>query len=70
LATRGKILALAAVVAAGVALSAAASSPAPLAPCKSSFAVLHNDRVGALAIPKGQYYMTPVGLDCAAASEL
>jgi hypothetical protein len=57
-------------VAAVVALSAAATSPAAVARCKSSFAVLHNDRVGALAIPKGQYYMTPVGLNCVAASEL
>ena len=69
-ARHAKILSLALVVAAIVGLSAAPSAPAAVARCKSSFAVLHNDSVGALSIPKGQYYLTPVGLNCAAASEL
>jgi hypothetical protein len=70
LAPRAKIVALTAVAAAVVGLSAAASSPAAVARCKSSFTVLHNDSVGALSIPKGQYYLTPMGLNCATASEL
>jgi hypothetical protein len=68
--SRAKILCLSLAVAAVVALSAAPTSPAAVARCRSSFAVLHNDRVAALSIPKGQYHLTPVGLNCAAASEL
>jgi hypothetical protein len=70
LSARAKILSLSVIVAAVVGMSAAASSPADVARCKTSFTVLHNDRVGALQIPKGQYFMTPVGLNCVAASEL
>lgn len=68
---RPKLLSIALVVAATVvALSMPTSSPAAVARCKSSFAVLHNDRVGSLSVPKGQYQLTPVGLNCVAASEL
>jgi hypothetical protein len=70
LATRPKIVCLALVLAAIVGLSGPASTPAAVARCKSSFAVLHNDRVGSLSIPAGQYNLTPVGLNCVAASEL
>jgi hypothetical protein len=70
LAFRGKILTLAAVAAAAAAMGAASPAPAAVARCKSSFTVLHKDRVGALAIPKGQYHLTPVGMNCVTASQL
>jgi hypothetical protein len=70
LATRTQIALLALTAAAAVAFSAPTAAPAAVARCKSSFAVLHNDRIGALSIPAGQYYLTPVGLNCVTASEL
>ena len=70
MATRPKIVCLALVVCAIVGFTTSASSTAAVARCASSFTVLHNDRVGALSIPAGQYYLTPVGLSCATASEL
>jgi hypothetical protein len=70
LSTRVKILSVALFLSVIVALSVPSGAPAAVARCKSSFAVLHNDSVGALTIPKGQYYLTPVGLNCATASEL
>jgi hypothetical protein len=53
-----------------VGLTASASTSAAVARCKSSFTVLHNDRVGSLSIPAGQYNVTPVGLSCVTAAEL
>ena len=38
--------------------------------CPATFTVLHNDRVGTLAIPAGPYTLNPTGLSCANASRL
>jgi hypothetical protein len=54
-----------------VAPAATASAQAPTA-CPSTFAVLHDDRIGALALPAGNYTITvtdPARLSCAAASD-
>jgi hypothetical protein len=67
---RPRTICIALVLSAIVGLTTSASSSAAVARCTSSFAVLHNDRVGALSIPAGQYYFTPVGLSCATSSEL
>ena len=42
------------------------------ATCPGTFQVLHNDRVGALRIPKGRYTLTPLGgrVTCKTASSL
>ena len=69
MATRPKIVCLALVMCAILGFTTSPSTTAAVARCTSSFTVLHNDRVGALSIPAGQYYLTPVGLSCAPASE-
>jgi hypothetical protein len=38
--------------------------------CPATFTVLHNDRVGAVSIPRGSYFIQPTGLTCATASSL
>ena len=53
------------------ALAAPASAQTPAA-CPSTFAVLHDDRIGALALPQGSYTITvldPAQLSCAAAAD-
>ena len=53
------------------AVPAAASAQTPTA-CPSTFAVLHDDRIGALALPAGNYTITvtdPALLSCAAAAD-
>lgn len=66
---------IAAILAASALLWAAAAPPAQAAPaeCAGTFRVLHNDRIGQLSLPKGQYTITvknAARLSCAAASKL
>jgi hypothetical protein len=63
-----------ALVAAAATLGLFAPSQALAAPadCPSTFAVLHDDRIGELAVPQGSYRLTvldPSRLSCAAASD-
>jgi uncharacterized spore protein YtfJ len=70
--TRSLLLAFAVLSAAVLASPAAANAQAPAA-CPATFEVLHDDTVGALYLPKGNYAITllDVGaLSCAAASDL
>lgn len=60
-------LAVAAVLA--LAAPAAAQEPAT-ADCPSTFHVLHDDRIGQISLPEGQYRVTVTGLSCPAASDL
>jgi hypothetical protein len=58
-------------VLAALALAAApsvASAQVPAA-CPSTFTVLHDDSIGALAVPAGHYQLTATGISCAAASD-
>jgi hypothetical protein len=63
------LLALAALIA----LASAPRAEAAKAACGSTFSVLHNDRIGALKLPSGQYDITliqPQRITCARASHL
>ena len=65
----GALLALAA----AFALATASRADAANARCGASFSVLHNDRIGALKLPAGQYDITliqPDRITCARASHL
>lgn len=66
---------LGAAVAALVALTAVPGIAAPgprasAATCPGTFTVLHNDHIGAVAFPAGQYRVARNQLSCAAASQL
>lgn len=59
------------VAVASLVVAASNSSPAAAgARCPATFTVLHNDRVGAVSIPRGAYFLQPSGLTCATASSL
>ena len=63
------LLALAAVIA----LTSASRAEASKAQCGATFSVLHNDRIGTLRVPAGQYDITliqPQRITCARASHL
>jgi hypothetical protein len=62
------LLALAVLAAAALALPAAPASAATR--CPATFDVLHDDHVGAMSLPAGQYTVTVTGLGCAGASKL
>jgi hypothetical protein len=49
--------------------SHAATAQAPTA-CPGTFTVLHNDRVGPMAVPRGAYSVRTTGVSCASASTL
>lgn len=49
-------------------LAAPARAQTPAA-CPATFAVLHDDRVGALALPAGDYTLTVTGIACADAAD-
>jgi hypothetical protein len=49
---------------------ASGSRAATGARCPATFTVLHNDRVGAVSIPRGSYFLNANGLSCATASSL
>lgn len=56
-----------------MALSTASPAQAAKAQCGSTFSVLHNDRIGSLKLPAGQYDITlvnPNRITCARASHL
>ena len=68
-ATLATLLALAALLA----LVSAPRAQAATAPCGATFSVLHNDRIGDLKLPAGQYAITliqPQRITCARASHL
>ena len=70
--TRYPLLATAVLIAALLAAPGVANAQAPAA-CPATFEVLHDDTVGALYLPKGNYTVTlldPGALSCAAASDL
>jgi hypothetical protein len=70
--TRSLLLAAAVLTAALLAAPGAASAQAP-ATCPDTFEVLHDDTVGALYLPKGNYTVTllnSAALSCAEASDL
>jgi hypothetical protein len=72
--TPGTLRKLAGLIAVGAALLcfAAPAQAAPLT-CPSTFQVLHNDRIGSLQLPAGNYTITVLNdatLSCAAASDL
>ena len=56
-----------------LALVSAPAANAATAPCGATFSVLHNDRIGTLKVPAGQYDITlinPSRITCARASHL
>jgi hypothetical protein len=61
-------LAVAAVLA--LAAPAAAQVPSAAADCPATFQVLHDDRIGQISLPAGQYRVTVTGVTCPAASDL
>jgi hypothetical protein len=63
------LLALAVAAALGLAAPAAAQVPAT-ADCPSTFHVLHDDRIGQISLPAGQYRVTVTGVTCPSASDL
>jgi len=70
--TRSLLLAIAALSAAVLAAPAAAEAQTPAA-CPATFEVLHDDTVGALYLPRGNYTITlldPAALTCPEASDL
>lgn len=72
--TRLRRAALTAVLTAAAAALSPAVAPAAAAPtaCPSTFSVLHDDRIGALAVPAGPYTLTvadPERLSCAHAAD-
>jgi hypothetical protein len=60
---------LAAALVASAVLAAPAPAQAPAA-CPATFAVLHDDRIGALTLPRGDYTITVTALPCAEAADL
>jgi hypothetical protein len=59
------------VLAAGAALAASAPAQAQAPdPCSATFHVLHDDTIGELELPEGQYQLAVDGLSCARASFL
>jgi hypothetical protein len=60
---------LAAVLAASIVLCAAGGAQAATA-CPGTFTVLHNDRVGTMAVPAGAYAVRTTRVSCASASQL
>jgi hypothetical protein len=56
-------------VAGAVAASAAPASAAVPTTCPATFAVLHNDSIGALSIPAGDYTLTASKMTCAEAAD-
>ncbi len=56
----------------GLAVAAAAASPAAQASttCPSTFRVLHNDSIGSLALPRGNYQVRVNRLSCGTATSL
>jgi hypothetical protein len=68
---RPRSVALALVVAAAAVLGAAAPAQAQApTPCTATFHVLHDDRIGQLQLPNGQYRLAVFGVTCAQASHL
>lgn len=68
---RPRSVALAFVLAAAAALGAAAPAQAQApVPCTATFHVLHDDRIGQLQLPAGQYQLAVAGVTCAQASHL
>lgn len=61
-------VALVAGLAAVFVLPAATASAATR--CPATFQVLHNDRIGAMSLPAGAYYVTTSNLSCSSASKL
>src|SRR5512134_4015339 len=58
-------------VTAVLALAAPAAAQVPTAAdCPSTFHVLHDDRIGQISLPAGQYRVTVTGVTCPAASDL
>jgi hypothetical protein len=71
--TRSLLLTAAVLAAAALAAPATAGAQAAPAACPATFEVLHDDTVGALYLPKGNYTVTlldPAALSCAEASDL
>ena len=71
--TRSLLLTVAVLAAAALAAPGPAGAQAAPAACPATFEVLHDDTVGALYLPKGNYTVTlldPAALSCAQASDL
>jgi hypothetical protein len=66
---RSAVLALLVAAVAALAASGSAHGQAP-AQCAATFHVLHDDTIGELELPDGQYRLTVDGLSCARASHL
>jgi hypothetical protein len=64
-----RLLSLALVPAAVLALAAASSATAATA-CPATFQVEHNDRIARVSLPAGAYRVTVTGVSCATASDL
>ena len=68
---RPRSVALALVLAGAAALGATAPAQAQApVPCTATFHVLHEDRIGELQLPEGQYQLAVAGVTCAQASQL
>jgi hypothetical protein len=63
------VLSLAAAALLGAGAQAKAQAPAPI-PCIATFHVLHDDVIGDLELPEGQYRLAVDGITCARASHL
>jgi hypothetical protein len=66
---RSALLALALAAAATLCAGTAAHAQAPT-PCAATFHVLHDDVIGELELPEGQYTLAVAGISCARASFL
>jgi len=69
----GLLAALTAALAASVTAATATAAPVASAAatrCPATFQVLHNDRIGAMSLPAGAYYVTVNKLSCSQASTL
>jgi hypothetical protein len=66
---RSSLLALTLAVATALAAAAPAHARAPR-PCAATFHVLHDDAVGELRVPAGQYHLAVDAVSCARASQL
>jgi hypothetical protein len=68
---RRRVLASALCVVATLAAGAVLAAPAQAGvPCKATFQVLHNDRIGTMQLPKGTYQIRVDGISCSSASSL
>jgi hypothetical protein len=65
-----RLLLLAALLAAVVGFAAATGSAQAATRCPGTFTVLHNDRVGTMAVPRGPYAVRTIRVSCASASSL